>query len=45
MMVEIIKCRGKINGKPCNNEYATRKDVKAEKSHDRPQCNICGQRV
>jgi len=43
--MEIIKCAGKINGKPCSNEYATRKDSKAEKVHDRPQCVKCGERV
>jgi len=43
--MEIIKCEGKINGKPCGEEYATRKDPMAEKSHDRPQCGVCGERV
>jgi len=43
--MDIIKCKGEINGKPCGEEYATRKDPKAKKSHDRPQCGVCGERV
>ena len=40
-----IKCKGTINGKPCNNEYPSRKDLNAEKKHDRPQCGVCGERA
>jgi len=40
-----IKCKGTINGKPCNNEYPSRKDLNAGKKHDRPQCGVCGERA
>lgn len=33
-----IKCK-------CGHEYGSRKDPKAEKIHDRPQCAKCGQRI
>jgi len=35
--MRIIKC-------VCGVEYATKKNPKAEKVHDRPQCSICGKR-
>jgi len=35
--MRIIKC-------VCGKEYATKKNPKAEKVHDRPQCSICGKR-
>jgi len=28
----------------CGFEYGSRRDPKAEKSHDRPQCSECGER-
>jgi len=45
MKWNIIKCLGKIDGKPCKNEYPSQLDPTAENSHDRPRCSICGTRV
>jgi len=43
--MKIIKCKGEMDGKVCNNEYATKKDPKAKLNHDRPQCFKCGTRA
>ena len=46
--LKIYFCKGMIGGKPCPNKiegFSSRKDPKAEKKHDRPQCYMCGRRV
>lgn len=45
MTLKIYKCKGKIDGKSCRNEYASSRDPNAKNTHDRPQCQVCGQRV
>ncbi len=34
----------KIYNCSCGNQYASSRDPKAKKSHDRPQCTKCGKR-
>ncbi len=37
--LKVYKCKN------CEKEYASARDPKAKKSHDRPQCIECGKRV
>ena len=35
----------KVYSCSCGNEYSSRRDPNAKNTHDRPQCQVCGERV
>lgn len=45
MNLKLYTCQGLLKGKPCGNEFSSKKDAKSKKIADRPRCSNCGTRV